>query len=117
MSQSQPAEGGGRWNTNESRFVRLCSRRLAHRPLYSEETGGIASPICRIVIEEFRQREPDVYRRLQARYLAQASPGGQLRFHESTINEALQARREREARLEGIRLKLGLFDQAGMLGQ
>jgi len=49
--------------------------------------------------------------------IAQASPGGHIRFHEVTINEALQARREREARLEVIRLELGLFDQAGVLGQ
>ena len=49
--------------------------------------------------------------------IAQASPGCHIRFHEVTINEALQARREREARLEVIRLELGLFDQAGMLGQ
>ena len=49
--------------------------------------------------------------------IAQASPGGHIRFHEVTINEALQARREREARLEQVRLELGIFDQAGALGQ
>ena len=49
--------------------------------------------------------------------IAQASPGGHIRFHEVTIHEALQARREREARLEQVRLELGIFDQAGALGQ
>lgn len=49
--------------------------------------------------------------------IAQASPGCRLRFHEVGIDEALQARREREARLEVIRLELGLFDQTGALGQ
>ena len=49
--------------------------------------------------------------------IAQASPGCHVRFHEVTINEALQARRERETRIEQVRLELGIFDQAGMLGQ
>ena len=49
--------------------------------------------------------------------IAQASPGCHVRFHEVTINEALQARRERKARIEQVRLELGIFDRAGMLGQ
>ena len=49
--------------------------------------------------------------------IAQASPGCHIRFHEVTINEALQARRERQARIEQVRLELGIFDRAGMLGQ
>ncbi len=49
--------------------------------------------------------------------IAQASPGCHIRFHEVGINEALQARRERQARIEQVRLELGIFDRAGMLGQ
>ena len=40
--------------------------------------------------------------------IAQTSPGGHIRFHKVTINEA---------RLELIRLELGLFDQASLLRQ
>ena len=49
--------------------------------------------------------------------IAQASPGCHIRFHEVGINEALQARRKRKARIEQVRLELGIFDQAGALGQ
>ena len=49
--------------------------------------------------------------------IAQASPGCHVRFHEVGIDGALQARRDREARLEQIRMELGLFDRTGTLGQ
>ena len=49
--------------------------------------------------------------------IAQASPGCHIRFHEVGIDEALQARRDREARLQQIRMELGLFDRTGTLGQ
>ena len=49
--------------------------------------------------------------------IAQASPGCHIRFHEVGIAAALNARRERQARIEQVRLELGIFDRAGMLGQ
>lgn len=49
--------------------------------------------------------------------IAQTSPGCRIRFHEVGINGALQARREREARLDRIRMELGLFDRTATLGQ
>ena len=49
--------------------------------------------------------------------IAQASPGCQIHFDEVGIEQALQARRDREARLSLIRMELGIFDQAGALGQ
>jgi len=49
--------------------------------------------------------------------VAQVSPGSKIRFREVGIEEALQARRTCEARLAQVRLALGLFDQAGELGQ
>jgi allophanate hydrolase subunit 2 len=49
--------------------------------------------------------------------VAQVSPGSKVRFRAVGIDEALQARRAREARLARVRLTLGIFDQAGELGQ
>jgi allophanate hydrolase subunit 2 len=49
--------------------------------------------------------------------IAQASPGSKVRFHAVGVEEALQARRAREARLSQVRLVLGIFDVAGELGQ
>ena len=49
--------------------------------------------------------------------IAQASPGSQVHFREVSIEEALRARQDREARLEQIRLELGIFDQTGQFGQ
>ena len=49
--------------------------------------------------------------------VAQASPGTYIRFRSVGIEEALQARRSREAKLKQIRLALGLFERAGELGQ
>jgi len=49
--------------------------------------------------------------------VAQASPGSKVRFRAVGIEEALQARRAREARLAQVRLALGIFDLAGELGQ
>ncbi len=49
--------------------------------------------------------------------VAQASPGTHIRFRSVGIEEALQARRSREAKLKQIRLALGLFERAGELGQ
>lgn len=49
--------------------------------------------------------------------VAQASPGSKVRFRAVGIDEALHARRVREARLAQVRLALGIFDLAGELGQ
>ncbi|HXG20420.1 MAG TPA: biotin-dependent carboxyltransferase family protein [Methylomirabilota bacterium] len=49
--------------------------------------------------------------------VAQASPGGKIRFRAVSIEEALQARRAREARLAQVRLALSLMDVAGALEQ
>lgn len=49
--------------------------------------------------------------------VAQASSGSKIRFRAVGIEEALQARRARAARLARVRLTLGIFDQAGELGQ
>ena len=49
--------------------------------------------------------------------VAQASPGSHIRFRSVGIEEALQARRSREAKLNQIRLSLGLFEWTGELGQ
>ena len=49
--------------------------------------------------------------------IAQASPGSKIRFRSVEIEEALQARRAREARLAQVRLALGIYDRMGELGQ
>jgi biotin-dependent carboxylase-like uncharacterized protein len=49
--------------------------------------------------------------------VAQASPGCKIRFRSVGIEETLHARHVREARLERVRLMLGLSDLAGELGQ
>lgn len=50
-------------------------------------------------------------------HVAQTSPGSKVRFCAVGIDEALQARRTREARLTQVRLALGIFDLTGELGQ
>jgi allophanate hydrolase subunit 2 len=49
--------------------------------------------------------------------VAQASPGSKIRFQAVGIEEALQVRHAREARLAQVRFALGIFDMAGELGQ
>ena len=49
--------------------------------------------------------------------VAQASPGSKIRFRTVGIEEALQARKTREAALNQIRFALGIFDNVGALGQ
>jgi biotin-dependent carboxylase-like uncharacterized protein len=49
--------------------------------------------------------------------VAQASPGSKVRFRAVGIEEALQARRAREARLAQVRLALSLMDMTGELRQ
>jgi len=49
--------------------------------------------------------------------VAQASPGSTLRFRAVGIEEALAARRAREARLARVRVALGIHDHAAALGQ
>lgn len=49
--------------------------------------------------------------------VAQASPGSKIHFRAVDIEQALQARRAREARLAQVRLALGIFDRTDELGQ